>query len=371
MPALPSSKRAKVGPRIRVPVIEGVYGLSGTGRSKSFVVAGLVMVLSLVLAGCGGGASGQQSSGDPVSGEIHIEGSSTVYPITQAAAELFREENPDARIEVGGAGTSDGFEAFCQGDTQISDASRPIEAEEIQACKEAGVEYIEIPIAYDGISVVVNKQGNDWATDITKEELKKIWEPSAEGKVTKWSQVNSDWPDKPLDLYGPGTESGTYEFFNGEIVGNEEEVNRQSDVEMSEDDNVLVQGVSSDANALGYFGYSYYENNLDTLRALAVDGVKPTEDSIRSGEYLLSRPLFIYVSTDALKKNKAVKPFVDFYLAPQNLDRLVKAAKYVTIPASLEKESRAQYEDRTTGTVYTADGEPQGGDLETALQKSR
>jgi phosphate transport system substrate-binding protein len=333
-------------------------------------MTGLIMALSLVLAGCGG-ASGQQSGGEPVSGEIRIEGSSTVYPITQAAAELFREENPDARIEVGGAGTSDGFEAFCQGDTQISDASRPIEAEEIQACKEAGVEYIEIPVAYDGISVVVNKQGNDWATDITSEELKKIWEPSAEGKATKWSQVRSSWPDRPLDLYGPGTESGTYEFFNGEIVGNEEEVNRQSDVEMSEDDNVLVQGVSGDANALGYFGYSYYENNLDTLRALAVDGVKPTEDSIRSGEYLLSRPLFIYVSTKALKNNKAVQPFVDFYLAPENLDRLVKAAKYVTMPASLEKESRAQWEDRTTGTVFNAEGEPKGGDLETALKQSQ
>src|SRR5919112_5107278 len=228
-----------------------------------------VLALSLVLAACGGSAGGGEGGGGQVSGTINIEGSSTVQPITQAAAELFREEYPDAKIEVGGAGTSDGFEAFCQGDTQISDASRPIEAEEIQACKEAGVEYIEIPVAYDGISVVVNKQGNDWATDITSEELKKIWEPSAEGKITKWSQVRSDWPDRPLNLYGPGTESGTYEFFNETIVANEEEVSRQSDVEMSEDDNVLVQGVSGDTNALGYFGYSYYENNLDTLRALA------------------------------------------------------------------------------------------------------
>ena len=330
-----------------------------------------MVTLALVLAGCG--ASGKENGGgEPISGEISIEGSSTVYPITQAAAELFREENPDARIEVGGAGTSDGFEAFCQGDTEISDASRPIDqAEEVPVCEENGVEYIEIPVAYDGISVVVNKQGNDWARDITSEELAKIWEPSAEGKITRWSQVRSDWPSDELSLYGPGTESGTYEFFNAEIVGNKEEVSRQSDVETSEDDNVLVQGVSGDANALGYFGYSYYENNLDTLRALAVDGVKPTEDSIRSGEYLLSRPLFIYVSTDALKNNKAVKPFVDFYLSPQNLDRLVKAAKYVTIPASLEKESRAQYEDRTAGTVFDANGEPKDGDLKTALQRSQ
>src|SRR5215217_1755508 len=349
----------------------GRYRLRRTGRSKLYVVAGLIMALSLVLAGCGGGASGQQNGGGAVSGNIKIEGSSTVYPITQAAAELFRQENPNARIEVGGAGTSDGFEAFCKGDTQISDASRPIDpAEEVPVCKENGVEYIEIPIAYDGISVVVNKQGNDWAKDITSEDLKKMWEPSAEDKITRWNQVRPSWPDKPLDLYGPGTESGTYEFFNGTIVGNEEEVSRQSDVEMSEDDNVLVQGVSGDANALGYFGYSYYENNLDTLRALAVDGVKPTEDSIRSGEYLLSRPLFIYVSTDALKNNEAVKPFVDFYVAPENLDRLVNAAKYVTMPASLEEQSRAQYEDRITGTVFTEEGEPKGGDLEAALERS-
>jgi phosphate transport system substrate-binding protein len=340
-------------------------------RPKLLLSLCLVLGLLLSLAACGS-AGGGEGGGGQVSGTINIEGSSTVQPITQAAAELFREQNPDARIEVGGAGTSDGFEAFCQGDTQISDASRPIDpAEEIPVCKENGVEYIEIPVAYDGISVVVNKQGNDWAKDITSEELKMIWEPAAEGKITKWSQVRSDWPDRPLNLYGPGTESGTYEFFNETIVANEEEVSRQSDVEMSEDDNVLVQGVSGDANALGYFGFSYYENNLDTLRALAVDGVKPAEDTIRNGEYLLSRPLFIYVSTDALKNNEAVKPFVDFYVAPENLDRLVKAAKYVTMPASLEEEARAQWEDRTTGTVFNKDGEPKGGDLETALKQSQ
>jgi phosphate transport system substrate-binding protein len=331
----------------------------------------LISALAVALAACGAGGGGGSQVGGEVSGTINVEGSSTVYPITQAAAELFREEYPEARIEVGGAGTSDGFEAFCKGDTQISDASRPIDvAEEIPVCEENGVEFIEIPVAYDGISVVVNKQ-NNWATDVSSEELKKMWEPSAEGKVTQWSQVNPDWPDRELALYGPGTESGTYEFFNETIVGNEEEVSRQSDVEMSEDDNVLVQGVAGDQNALGYFGYSYYENNLSKLKALAVDGVKPTEDSIRSGEYLLSRPLFIYVSTDALKKNKAIEPFVDFYLSPQNLDRLVQAAKYVTMPDSLEKAARAQYEDRTTGTVFTEEGEPKGGDLEAALQQSK
>src|SRR5215207_3619518 len=204
-------------------------------RPRVLVGLCLVLGLSVGLVACGGAGGSEAATGN-----IRVEGSSTVYQITQAAAELFREENPDARIEVGGAGASDGFGAFCQAGTQISDASRPIEAEEIEACKKAGVEYIEIPVAYDGISVVVNKKGNDWATDITSEELKKIWEPSAEGKITKWSQVNPDWPDRPLNLYSPGTESGTYEFFNETIVANEEEVSRQSDVEMSEDDNVLV-----------------------------------------------------------------------------------------------------------------------------------
>jgi phosphate transport system substrate-binding protein len=173
-----------------------------------------------------------------------------------------------------------------------------------------------------------------------------------------------------LNLYGPGTESGTYEFFNEAIVGNEEEVNR-SDYEASEDDNVLVQGVAGDQNALGYFGYSYYENNRDSLKVLAVDGVEPTEDSIRSGEYVLSRPLFIYVSTQALENNQAVEPFLDFYVSEQNLNRLVEAAKYVTLPSSLAQESRTQYEDRTTGTVFTAEGAPKDGDLESALQQSQ
>ena len=326
---------------------------------------GLLLVLTFAIAACGGSGA---SESEGVSGNFSIEGSSTVQPITQAAAELFREQNPEARIEVGGAGTSDGFEAFCNGETQISDASRPIDvAEELPVCEENGVEFIEIPIAYDGISVVVNEQ-NDWTTDVTSEELKTMWEPAAEGKINRWNQVRSSWPDRPLDLYGPGTESGTYDFFNETIVGNEEEVNR-SDYEASEDDNVLVQGVAGDVNALGYFGYSYYENNTDKLNVLAVDGVKPTPDSIRSGEYVLSRPLFIYVSTDALKKNKAVEPFVDFYL--DNLDKLVRAAKYVTMPNSLEKEAYAQFEDRTTGTVFNADGEPKGGDLETALKQSQ
>ncbi|MBA3794336.1 MAG: PstS family phosphate ABC transporter substrate-binding protein [Rubrobacter sp.] len=343
---------------------------------RFIVGTALVLALSLVVAACGGGGGGGGQGGgggggsEPVSGEIAIEGSSTVQPITQAAAELFREENPDAKISIGGSGTSDGFEAFCQGDTQISDASRPIDvAEEVPICEENGVDFIEIPVAFDGISVVVNKD-NSFATEVTSEQLKTLWEPAAEGEITQWSQVDPQWPDEEISLYGPGTESGTYEFFNETIVGNEEEVNR-TDYEASEDDNVLVQGVAGDENALGYFGYSYYENNLDSLKALSLDGVEPTAETIRSGEYGLSRPLFIYVSTKALKNNDAVKPFVDFYVSDQNLDRLVEAAKYVTMPSSLTDESRAQYEDQTTGTVFIEAGTPKGGDLEGALKQSQ
>ena len=348
--------------------------MSRISRVRLVVGAALVLALSLVVAACGGGGGGGSQGGggggEQVSGEIRVEGSSTVQPITQAAAELFREENPDARISVGGAGTSDGFEAFCQGDTQISDASRPIDvAEEVPVCEENGVEFIEIPVAFDGISVVVNSE-NDFATDVTSDQLKTLWEPAAEGNITRWNQVNPEWPDEDIELYGPGTESGTYEFFNEAIVDNEEEVNR-TDYEASEDDNVLVQGVAGDQNALGYFGYSYYENNRDSLKALALDGVEPSAETIRSGEYGLSRPIFIYVSTQALKNNDAVKPFVDFYLSEQNLDRLVEAAKYVTLPSSLADESRTQYEDQTTGTVFTEAGEPKGGDLETALKQSQ
>jgi phosphate transport system substrate-binding protein len=342
--------------------------LSRISRVRLVVGAALVLALSLVVAACGGGGS---QGGGEASGEISIEGSSTVQPITQAAAEVFAQENQGARISVGGAGTSDGFEAFCKGDTQISDASRPIDvAEEVPVCEENGVEFIEIPVAFDGISVVVNS-GNDFATDVTAEQLKTLWEPAAEGRINRWSQVNPEWPDQEISLYGPGTESGTYEFFNETIVQNEEETSRLSDVETSEDDNVLVQGVSGDQNALGYFGYSYYENNQDKLKALSIDGVSPSAETIRSGEYLLSRPLFIYVSTKALKNNDAVGPFVDFYLSEQNLDRLVEAAKYVPLTTGLEEESRKQYEDRTTGTVFTAEGKPKGGDLEAALEQAK
>jgi phosphate transport system substrate-binding protein len=350
---------------------EGADGLSSIARLRLPVAAGLLLALSLILAACGGSNSGSQGGsggGENVTGEIAAEGSSTVQPITQAAAEAFGQEYPDVRITVGGAGTGDGFEAFCAGETQISDASRPIEAEEQQACADKGIEYIEIPVAYDGISVVVNSQ-NDFASDITSQELKTLWEPQAEGKVTTWQDVRSEWPDQQINLYGPGTESGTFDYFTEKING--EEGASRTDYQASENDNVLVRGVSGDKDALGYFGFSYYENNRDTLKALAVDGVEPSVDSIRSAEYPLSRPLFIYVNAKDAQNNKAVQEFVDFYLSSQNLDQLVEAAKYVTLPSGIEEASRQQWEDRTTGTIFDENGQPKGGDLQTALQQSQ
>jgi phosphate transport system substrate-binding protein len=350
---------------------EGADGLSSIARLRLPVAAGLLLALSLTLAACGGSNSGSQGGsggGENVTGKIAAEGSSTVQPITQAAAEAFGQEYPDVRITVGGTGTGDGFEAFCAGETQISDASRPIEAEEQQACADEGIAYIEIPVAYDGISVVVNSQ-NDFASDITSQELKTLWKPQAEGKVTTWQDVRSEWPDQQINLYGPGTESGTFDFFTEKING--EEGASRTDYQASENDNVLVRGVSGDKDALGYFGFSYYENNRDTLKALAVDGVKPSVDTIRSAEYPLSRPLFIYVNAKEAQNNKAVQEFVDFYLSSQNLDQLVEAAKYVTLPSGIEEASRQQWEDRTTGTIFDENGQPKGGDLQAALQQSQ
>ncbi len=341
--------------------------MKGFVRWKFFWAA---LALSLVLAGCGGGGGGGQQGGggggEGASGEIRVEGSSTVIPITQAVAEAYNQENPETRITVGGAGTGDGFEAFCAGETDVSDASRPIEEDEMQACEEAGIEFVELPVALDGLSVVVNPQ-NDFASDISLEELNALWEPEAKGQISQWSQVRSEWPEEPITLYGPGTQSGTFDFFT-EFVNGEEGASR-SDYQASEDDSVLVQGVSGDPNALGYFGFSYYEQNQDSLKLLAVDGVEPNPETIASGEYPLSRPLFIYVSTRALEENPALEPFVNFYL--ENLNQAVQQAQYVELPESAVEQARTQFEERTTGTIYNEQGELPGGDIESALQQSQ
>ena len=310
----------------------------------------LILVLALVLAGCGGGGGGEGGGGGggELSGQIAIEGSSTVQPISQAAAERFGQENPDVRITVGGAGTGDGFEAFCAGETQISDASRPIETEEITACEESGTEFIELQVALDGLSVVVNPE-NDFADAMTIDQLNQLWEPDSQ--VNQWSQLDPSWPADDIALFGPGTESGTFDFFT-EFVNGEEGASR-TDYQGSEDDNVLVEGVAGDPNALGYFGFSYYQNNQERVRALSIDGgdgpVEPTVETIASGEYPLSRPLFIYVSVQALEENPALEEFVTFYLAEENLNTLVEAANYVPQPDSVSQGVRQKFEDRVTG----------------------
>jgi phosphate transport system substrate-binding protein len=335
--------------------------LSRVARS-SLLVGVLLVALVLILAGCGGGGGKEEEKGGEESteggetkaagggggnsGQIAIEGSSTVLPITQAAAEGFNRQNPDVRITVGGSGTGDGFEAFCSGNTQISDASRPIEDDEVQACQENGIEFVEIPVALDGLSVVVNPQ-NDFANDITLDELVTMWGPDAEGQVTQWNQVRSEWPEERFNLYGPGTESGTFDFFTERVNG--EEGASRSDYQASEDDNVLVQGVSGDPNALGYFGFGYFEQNQQQLKALAVDSVTLSAGTIQSSEYPLSRPLFIYVSTQALEENPSVEEFVNYYL--ENLNQFVEQAQYVPLSDAGAQESRERFQNRTTGTA--------------------
>ena len=319
------------------------------------------MTLALILAGCGGGGGGgeekkeeekkedtkaEKGGGGGGAGQITIEGSSTVLPITQAAAEGFNQQNPDVQITVGGSGTGDGFEAFCNGDTQISNASRPIKDDEVQSCQENGIEFVEIPVALDGLSVVVNPQ-NDFAENITLDQLRTLWEPDAEGQITTWNQVNPEWPEQQINLYGPGTESGTFDFFTERVNG--EEGASRSDYQASEDDNVLVQGVSGDSNALGYFGFGYFEQNQQQLKALTVDTIAPTAETIQSGEYPLSRPLFIYVSTQALEENPSVQEFVNFYL--ENLNQFVEQAQYVPLSDAGLQEARERFQNRTTGTA--------------------
>ncbi|MBI4745287.1 MAG: PstS family phosphate ABC transporter substrate-binding protein [Deltaproteobacteria bacterium] len=265
---------------------------------------------------------------------IKIDGSSTVYPITEAVAEEFqKEKRGSARVTVGISGTGGGFKKFCRGETDIQDASRPILTKEMEVCKKAGVQYIELPVAYDALTVVINPK-NDWIKSMTVAELKKIWEPAAQGKITKWNQVNPAWPAAPLSLFGPGADSGTFDYFTEAIV--EKAKSSRGDFTASEDDNVLVQGVSRDVNALGYFGYAYYVENTDKLKAVPIvekegkPAVSPSFETVMNGTYQpLARPIFIYINAKSVDKPK-VKEFVDFYL--KHAAKLVKEVKYVPIP---------------------------------------
>ena len=290
---------------------------STVSRAAALPVA---IVLALALAACGGGTEleAQKAAGTgatTVSGEVIADGSSTVQPLTAAAGELFAEQQAGVNVSVATSGTGGGFEKFCQGQTDLSDASRPIKDEEKAACAENGIEFTELRVATDALTVVTSKD-NDFLDCITIDQLKKIWAPEAEGKVTTWNQVNPAWPAEKIDLYGPGTDSGTFDYFTDEVNG--EEGASRSDYNASEDDNVLVQGVSGAANTLGYFGYTYYEENADSLKAVAVDAgkgcVEPSAENAKNGSYApLARPLFIYVTNKAYAEKPQVAAFVDYY----------------------------------------------------------
>lgn len=292
---------------------------------------GLFAMLTLAATACGGGAAEEEGSGEEaLSGAVQVDGSSTVFPITEAVAEEFQIANPETRITVGVSGTGGGFKRFCAGETDVADASRPIKDSERELCEENGVGFTELTVAWDGLSAVTHPS-NDFVDCLTVDELKAIWEPGSQ--IGNWSEVRAGFPDKELKLYGPGTDSGTFDYFTEAIVG-EEDASRP-DYTASEDDNVLVQGVKADPGALGYFGYAYYEENAEDLKLLRVDGgsgcVQPTVQTIESGTYApLSRPLYIYASDQGMAKPQ-VEAFIEFFLT-QGAE-LVRAVGYIPLKA--------------------------------------
>ncbi len=291
-------------------------------------------------------------------GLIGIDGSSTVYPITEAVAEEFQKaEKGKVNVTVGISGTGWGFKKFCAGETDISDASRPIKPSEVEACKKNGIEYIELPVAYDGLAVMVNPK-NTWVNHMTVKELKMLWEPQAQGKIMKWNQIRPDWPDKEIHLFGPGVDSGTFDYFTEAVVGKAQA--SRGDFTASEDDNVLVQGIATDQLALGFFGVAYYEHNKDKLRLVPIDDEndengkgpqQPTYENVVKGAYQpLARPIFIYVSKKAAAKPE-VDRFVKFYL--KNGAQLSREVGYIALPAKAYELATKRFDQRMTGSVFS------------------
>lgn len=304
-----------------------------------------------------------------LSGTIKVDGSSTVYPITEAVAEDFGRMHPNVKVTVGISGTGGGFKKFLNGETDITNASRPIKAAEQEVAAKNGISYIELPVAYDALTVAVHPK-NNWLKSITVAELKKMWEPEAQGKVTRWKDVNASWPDKPIKLFGAGVDSGTYDYFTEAIVGKEDA--SRGDFTSSEDDNVLVQGVSSDENALGFFGLAYYLENKDKLRAVPVDNgkgaIEPSPENVISGVYQpLSRPLFIYVRKEAAGRPE-VHSFVQFYL--KNAPTLTSEVGYVPLVSKVYDLASQRFANGTVGSMFGAHGSQVGLTLESLLQKS-
>ncbi len=307
-----------------------------------------IVALALALSACGGAdagsesESGSESSG--ASGSVAVDGSSTVFPMSDAAAELLAEENPDIQVTVGEVGTGGGFEVFCADTTDVSDASRPIEDDEIAACKETGIEYTELQVATDALTVVVHP---DLDIDcLTVDQLVELWAPNS--KVTNWSQLDPSFPDQDIELFGPGTDSGTYDYMASEVVDPDaEEPATRDDYSASEDDNVLVQGVAGTEGATGYFGYTYFEENADTLKALSIDSgngcVEPSAETAQAGEYTpLARPLFIYVNNAKYGDNEAVTAYVDFYI--ENLAEIAEIGQFIPLSDELYSETQSALE---------------------------
>ncbi len=285
---------------------------------------------------------------------VKIDGSSTVYPITEGVAEDFQKMKKNAiKVTVGISGTGGGFKKFCRGETDISNASRPILQKEMEDCRAAGVEYVELPVAFDALTVVINPK-NTWLKQATVEELKKVWEPASQGKVTRWNQINPAWPDAPIKLFGPGADSGTFDYFTEAIVGKSK--SSRGDFTASEDDNVLVQGVAQDVNAMGYFGYAYYAENMARLKALPIvaasgkPAVLPSEAAVLDGSYQpLSRPIFIYVNVKSLAKPE-VREFAEYML--KSAAKIAKEVKYVPLPAKAYTVGLEHLAKVKKGTVF-------------------
>jgi phosphate transport system substrate-binding protein len=331
------------------------------------------LFLCVVAVACGGGAPAGEG-GDGLSGSIRIDGSSTVFPISEAVAEEFQRANPNVRVTVGISGTGGGFQKFCSGETDISDASRPIRAPEMEACKSAGIEYIELPVAYDGLAVVVNPS-NNWATSMTTAELKTLWQPEAQNKVAHWNQVRSSWPDREIRLFGAGVDSGTFDYFTEAINGKEKA--SRGDFTSSEDDNVIVQGVAGDEAALGFLPLAYVEQNRSSLKLVPVDDGKPdngagpivpSAETVRNGTYQpLSRPLFIYVARTAADRPE-VQRFVESYFTSPELMREVG---YVELTPELYKLAQGHFSERRVGSAFASGGSQVGLTLEALLGREK
>ena len=290
------------------------------------------------MAACG---SSSDRSVSNLSGAIAIDGSSTVYPVTEAVAEEFQIANPDTRVTVGVSGTGGGFTKFCVSDTDISGASRPIKDNERELCAENGVEFIELRVGLDGLAVVKNKD-NNYLNDLSMDQLAKVWGPASEDSVMKWSQVDSSFPSEDIDLYGPGTDSGTFDFFTEEVNG--EGGASRGDYTPSEDDNVLVTGIAGNEHSMGYFGYAYYAENMDVLGIVKVNGVTPSNETVSNGSYALSRPLYIYVSINSLQKKEQVLEFVRYYLSDEGIAMVIEVG-YSNVPVDELEASRRTVEE--------------------------